>query len=1413
MTDTNNLDVVKTELTQLDILCEQFEYTHNLYLEELDSPEDKETASCHYADKENDIFEYRKQVANWITSCEEQISNHLDGLSDTSKRSRRSRSSRTSRASSSFQSARLKEKAKVAELMAERSLLQEKIKLQVAEEQLQLDLQIARAQAREKVFAEMEEEQKVKLPEQDKSLDSFIALPTPSFDGEPLPPVNTPRGPTGIKSERGEIERESRRRPLNPEASEFYYRAFPVEVKKEDVAHSTNREDEILKEIFRVQQEQIQGMFASQNQIATAITLPQPEVPKFKGDPMDFKTFLMAFDTRIQSKVISSTDRLYFLDQHLVGEAKELISGCLHMEPDEGYLEARRLLEKEYGDPYKVSSAYMRKLTSWPTLKYDDGPALKSLSIFLRKCNSAMKTISHLAVLNHPPNMQSVVQKLPFSLQGKWRENVVKTRRKDGKVAGFRQLVEFVEYAAETANDPVYGKEALSKAKHRTNGPTEENKKFPPSKSKVESFATNLDTVFKSPTSNGTGSSSRNISTRKCPLCTKSHDLDDCNDYKRKSVEERRSFLAEKALCFACYGENHQSKRCTKKRTCKKCKKPHPTLLHIDGFSLPKENSTAGQETTDNDKPLKVNNARVDIPQDSNSESNILLQTILPVTVTQKGIDKPVKTYAFYDNGSAGCFITEQLKIRLKAASTETKLQLGTMHGRTLVDSAIVKDLIVTDVNGQNPVELPRAYTRQEIPAEVEQIPTPEIVGRIEHLKEIASEIPAYDPELEIGLLIGSNCPSALVPLSVVPNQGDGPFAIRLKHGWTVSGPLHLTTEPHTNKVTANRITVRELESCKEVITPKSLLNLFELDFNEKASCNLPEDLGYSQEDRKFMALVSDGIRYTGGHYEIPLPFRHQNVNLPNNREQAFKRLLWQEKKMMQNEKYRNDYVAFINDMIEKGYAEKVPEESLRTDANNAWYIPHHGVYHPKKPEKIRVVFDCSAKFCGTSLNDQLLQGPDLTNSLVGVLTRFRQEPVAFMADIEAMFYQVRVPVTQRNFLRFLWWSEGDLNAELVEYRMVVHPFGAVSSPSCSNFALRHTAKENEDEIGYAVANTMRRNFYVDDCLRSVKTEVDGKNQITCLRQACAKGGFRLTKFISNHRSVLESIPEEERSKEVKLLDLNYDDLPIERALGVQWCVESDTFGFRIIVKDKPLTRRGILSSVSSIYDPLGFAAPFTLTAKKLLQDLCREEKLEWDDELPELYRNRWEKWRNELPLLERLNVDRCFKPSDFGEAKSREIHIFSDASATGYGSAAYLRLCNSESRIHCSFLMGKARLAPIKVMTIPRLELTAATISIRLGEVLKKELDDPPDVVKYHTDSTTVLRYIMNDQKRFQVFVANRVQTIRSLSHPSRWMYVETKSNPADDASRGINAQALLEHSRWIKGPEFLWQPEEDWR
>jgi hypothetical protein len=166
----------------------------------------------------------------------------------------------------------------------------------------------------------------------------------------------------------------------------------------------------------------------------------------------------------------------------------------------------------------------------------------------------------------------------------------------------------------------------------------------------------------------------------------------------------------------------------------------------------------------------------------------------------------------------------------------------------------------------------------------------------------------------------------------------------------------------------------------------------------------------------------------------------------------------------------------------------------------------------------------------------------------------------------------------------------------------------------------------------------------------------------------------------------------------------------------MQWCVELDLFEFRIILSNKPPTRRGILSTVSSVYDPLGFAAPFILPAKKILQDLCRED-IGWDDEVSDEYKIRWERWLNELPSLQKLQVPRCVKPTDFGTVVSQEIHIFSDASVTGYGAVAYLRLCDDSDHIHCSFLMGKARLAPMKIVTIPRLELTAAAVSVRVGE------------------------------------------------------------------------------------------------
>ena len=217
------------------------------------------------------------------------------------------------------------------------------------------------------------------------------------------------------------------------------------------------------------------------------------------------------------------------------------------------------------------------------------------------------------------------------------------------------------------------------------------------------------------------------------------------------------------------------------------------------------------------------------------------------------------------------------------------------------------------------------------------------------------------------------------------------------------------------------------------------------------------------------------------------------------------------------------------------------------------------------------------------------------------------------MADIEAMFYQVRVIYADSTYLCFLWWPDGRLDSDLEEYQMVVHLFGAASSQACSNFALHRTAEDNVEHFSKEVISTVRNNFYVDDCLKSLPTEGEASQLVSDLRALPLRGGFKLTKWISNSRRVLELIPVDERAKEARTLDLSKDGLPVERALGVKWCMESDTFSFHVNMKLKLPMRRGILSVISSVYDPLGLAAPFVLTAKMLLQDLCRL-KWGWDD-------------------------------------------------------------------------------------------------------------------------------------------------------------------------------------------------------
>ena len=290
------------------------------------------------------------------------------------------------------------------------------------------------------------------------------------------------------------------------------------------------------------------------------------------------------------------------------------------------------------------------------------------------------------------------------------------------------------------------------------------------------------------------------------------------------------------------------------------------------------------------------------------------------------------------------------------------------------------------------------------------------------------------------------------------------------------------------------------------------------------------------------------------GHYQISLPWRpHGDTLHKNNRYLAKTRLTYLQKRLDKDRYLKAKYTEAVNRYLSEDHARLVSDKY--TEA--VWFLPHHPVTHPFKPGKVRVIFDCAAKFRGTSLNDMLLSGPDLQQNLIGVLLRFRLVKFAFTSDIQVMFHQVIVPLADQKFLRFLWWPEGDTTEEREEHCMKVHIFGAKSSPSVANFALLQTAQDNAHHFNGEVLETVRTNFYVDDCLKSVNNVEEARKLINDLIELLKLGGFHLKKWLSSEPSVLSHVDISDRAHTDINLDLNSK--TTENVLGVKWDFITDT--------------------------------------------------------------------------------------------------------------------------------------------------------------------------------------------------------------------------------------------------------------
>lgn len=523
----------------------------------------------------------------------------------------------------------------------------------------------------------------------------------------------------------------------------------------------------------------------------------------------------------------------------------------------------------------------------------------------------------------------------------------------------------------------------------------------------------------------------------------------------------------------------------------------------------------------------------------------------------------------------------------------------------------------------------------------------------------------------------------------------------------------------------------------------------------------------------------------------------------------CLRRLTCLERKLKGNPELYTVFKNKIDQYLYKGYIQKLSDAHVCQSEGRVWYLPIFSVFNRNKPGKSRLVWDAAAKVDGLSLNSFLLKGPDMLSPLPTILLLFREKAVAICGDIEEMFHQVRVRPQDCDVQRFLW-RDCDQSRKPDIYVMKVMIFGATCAPSLSQYIKNLNASHYKKQFPRAT-KLIKEMHYVDDLLASVDTAEEAISLIKDISYIHKQAGFNIRNWVSNNPEVLESLPSSE-SNPVKCLNL--EELSnTEKVLGVFWEHKKDTITFKIsswlkgsdiFSNGKIPTKREMLRVIMSIYDPLGLIGYIIMYVKILLQETWRAN-IGWDTKIPHDLLVKWTQWVSILPDLQKIEIPRCylhFFPNY--DDVDVQLHTFVDASREGYAAICYYRM-KKGNNIVVSLIGSKTKVAPLKMTSVPRLELMAALIGARFASYIMRNHTININKTFYWSDSKTVLSWIKSDHRKYHQFVGFRVTEIIELSSISNWHYIPSKINVADDATRWKTIAKVDPSNRWFMGPTFL--------
>ncbi|XP_039303533.1 uncharacterized protein LOC120357410 [Solenopsis invicta] len=848
----------------------------------------------------------------------------------------------------------------------------------------------------------------------------------------------------------------------------------------------------------------------------------------------------------------------------------------------------------------------------------------------------------------------------------------------------------------------------------------------------------------------------------RCFLCNSEHYVRQCEKYLGKSVAERRQYVEASGLCLNCLGR-HKLAECPSQKTCLSCSERHHSTLH-DAFVA-----------------VAAVTVHATTPRPAAAVATLMMTARVRVA-DRHGVDH--FTRALIDPGAESSLVTESLTQRLRLPRSRASVAVFGVGG-------------VQTVVARGQIDLRVSHRREGSPIVVSALIFPRLplyesdmrvnVSGWSHLAGLTLADPDFLRADPVDLLLSANVYATILRTGLRRGGPGQPAAQRTSLGWLLVGPVSAAETP--SRALALHCRVED-----------DLISLVRGFWQQEELSVGPAPFTSSEQECEDLFSHSHR-RQDDGRYVVRLPVVNPLPELAATRRAALRALTGMEKRFTRDDRLRELYLDFMRTYEELGHM-------VRSDAatgTRVSYLPHHGVLREaSSTTKLRVVFNGSTTVSsGESLNRSLLVGPNLLPPLADVLLRWRLHRYVLATDVEKMYRQILVHPEDRDLQRVLW--RYSIRDEVAEFRLNTVTYGLACAPFLAMRTLRQLADDEADTYPLA-ARALRRDVYMDDVLTGASSLEEALELRQQLTDMCMAGGFPLRKWSANESRILRDVPAEHRMQQA-LRDWGPPET--HGTLGLQWHPVSDEFSFAIpAISLTDVTKRSVLSLTARLFDPLGWLAPVVVRAKIAFQSTWLMS-LGWDDPLDETNRQMWREYGAGLPLLRSVRVPRRLDAGlSIGDA---ELHGFADASERAYAAVIYLRTSSGASWRTC-LVAARTKVAPIKPVTLPRLELCTATLLARLASHVRATLGLDRTAMHLWSDSTVALGWIRGHPTRWKTFVANRVAEIQTRVSDAQWHHVPGPDNPADCASRGLAPGELVPHQLWWRGPRWLRAESTSW-